>query len=88
MTEPIQFQTDLYRRNAVDSAAVEYRRRARIEVLEPGPHVIASLDLLARGKDDRALLNGFSDDLFSATARQTGSAPAESRSADDESDPL
>lgn len=75
MPEPIQFHTDLYRRDAVVSAAEKYRRRARIEVAESGSHLIASLEPLGRDQDGQALLDEFCNEVFSATARQMRAAP-------------
>ncbi len=102
MPEPIRFHTDLYRRDAVELAAAKYGSRANILVAESGPHVVVSLDTLARepgsGEESagtagdaqraeadsglRALLDEFCNEVFSATARQMRSAPAEARSAE------
>jgi ferredoxin len=84
MPEPIaiQFHTDLYRREAVESAAVSYSGRARIEVVESGPHVVASLEPLSRDEDRESLVDEFCNDVFSATARQMRNAPVEARAAE------
>src|SRR5262245_57075598 len=82
MPESIQFHAELYRRDAVESAAEKYSRRARIEVAESGPHVIASLEPLAQDQDRQALRDEFCNDVFSATARQMRCAPAEPRPAE------
>ncbi len=90
MPEPIQFHTDLYRRDAVELAAGKYSRRARIVVAESGPHVVVSLEPLARDpgsdagqeSDLQELVDELCNEVFSATARQMRSAPAEARSAE------
>ena len=90
MPEPIAFHTDLYRREAVESAAVKYGPRASIVVAENGPNVVVSLEPLARDpagrsedeRDRRVLLDEFCNEVFSATARQMRTAPAEERSAE------
>lgn len=82
MPESIPFHTDLYRRDAVEAAAVKYRHRARIDVAESGSHVVASLEPLVGEEDRQSLVNEFSNDVFSETARQMRDATAEARSED------
>ena len=82
MPEPIQFHTDLYRRDAVVSAVEKYSRRARIEVAESGTHLIASLEPLGRDQDRQTLLDEFCNEVFSATAQQMRSTPGEARAAE------
>jgi hypothetical protein len=43
MPESVHFHADLYRREAIESAAKSYARRARIEIEEAGPHVVVHL---------------------------------------------
>lgn len=74
MPEPIQFHTDLYRRDAVESAAEKYSRRARIELAVSGEHLVAHLEPLGRDQDGQALLDEFCNEAFSATARQMRAA--------------
>ncbi len=82
MTDPIQFHTDLYRRDAVESAAVKYRGRARIDIAESGPHLVARIEPLARDEDRQSLVDEFCNDVFSATATQMRNAPAEAQAAE------
>ena len=82
MPEPIQFHTDLYRRDAVVSAVEKYSRRARIEVAESGTHLIASLEPLGHDQDRQTLLDEFCNEVFSATAQQMRSTPGEARAAE------
>lgn len=82
MPEPIQFHSDLYRRDAVEAAAAKYSRRARIAVAESGSHVVATLEPLAGGQDERALLEEFCNEVFSATAQQMRNGPGEARAAE------
>ncbi len=86
MPEPIQFHTDLYRRDAVEAVAVKYSHRARIDVSESGSHVVANLEPLVRDEDRRSLADEFCNDAFSATARQMRNAPAETQSAEPDQD--
>ena len=51
MSETIHFHSDLYRRDALEHAAEKARQRARIELADLGPHVVASLEPLAQGGD-------------------------------------
>jgi ferredoxin len=89
MPDPIaiEFHTELYRRDAVDSAAESYSGRARIDVAESGPLVVASLQPLAPDEDGQSLADEFCNDVFSATARQMRNAPAETRSAEPDDGP-
>ena len=80
---PIQFHTDLYRRDAVESAAVKYRGRARIDIAESGPHLVARIEPLARDEDRQSLVDEFCNDVFSATATQMRNASAEAPEPDD-----
>ncbi len=82
MSEPIQFHTDLYRRDAVESAVAKYRHRARIEIAESGAHVVAVVRALLDEEERRSLLDEFCNEVFSVTVRQMRSAPAEGRSAE------
>ncbi len=69
MTEPIHFHTDLYRRDAVETAAQKYVDRARIEIAEAWPNIIAHLEPLSR-EDMQTLRDEFCNEAFSATARR------------------
>src|SRR5205823_6565032 len=51
MPEPIHFHTDLYRREAVQSAAEKYGRKARIALAESNGHIIAQVEPAARISD-------------------------------------
>jgi 2Fe-2S type ferredoxin len=44
MPEPIHFHTDLYRREAVQSAAEKYVRKARIALADSNGHIVARLE--------------------------------------------
>lgn len=82
MPDPIHFHTDLYRREAVESAAEKYRRRARIELAHAGPHVVANLEPLASDQDWQALQDEFCNEAFSDTARRMRGGAGEGRAAD------
>jgi len=69
MTEPIHFHTDLYRRDALEAIAEQYRVRARVELSDAGTHVIAHVEPLARSGAD-AMRDEFCNEAFSATARK------------------
>lgn len=84
MPEQIQFHTDLYRRDALESAAKKYSGRARIGLAQSGPYVIASVEPLARDDSRQSLLDEFCNDVFSATARRMRSMPSQARSAERE----
>ena len=51
MPEPIHFHTDLYRREAVQSAAEKYARKARIALGESNGHIIAQVEPTAPMSD-------------------------------------
>src|ERR1043166_5517169 len=51
MPEPIHFHTDLYRREAVQSAAEKYGRKARIALGESNGHIIAQVEPTAPMSD-------------------------------------
>lgn len=51
MPEPIHFHTDLYRREAVQSAAEKYARKARIALAESNGHIVAELEPVATMSD-------------------------------------
>jgi 2Fe-2S type ferredoxin len=70
MAEPIHFHTDLYRREAVESAAQKYRRKARIELAQSGAHLVAHLEPLAIDQDSQLLHDEFCNEAFSDTARR------------------
>ena len=70
MAEPIHFHTDLYRREAVESAARKYSRRAHIELAQTGAHVVARLEPLGHEQDWQALHDEFCNEAFSDTARR------------------
>ncbi|MFN8643457.1 MAG: 2Fe-2S iron-sulfur cluster-binding protein [Candidatus Binatia bacterium] len=82
MPDPIQFDTDLYRRDAVVSAAEKFSRRARVEVAESGSHLIARLEPLDGGGDPQSLRDEFCNEVFSATAQQMRGTPAAGRAAE------
>jgi hypothetical protein len=44
MPEPIRFHTDLYRREAVQSAAEKYARKARIALAESNGDIVAQIE--------------------------------------------
>jgi ferredoxin len=69
MPEPIHFHTDLYRREALEAAAEKYRRQAHIELTESGADVVARLQPLGSQSDSTSLRDEFSNEVFSATAR-------------------
>ncbi|MEO8601929.1 MAG: 2Fe-2S iron-sulfur cluster-binding protein [bacterium] len=73
MTDPIHFHTDLYRRDALELIAEQYRMRAHVELSEAGAHVVAHLEPLAR-HDAEALRDEFCNEAFSATARKLRAA--------------
>src|SRR5205085_9325808 len=51
MPEPIRFHTDLYRREAVQSAAEKYVRKARIALADSNGHIVAQLEPVAPMSD-------------------------------------
>src|SRR5678809_431227 len=51
MPEPIRFHTDLYRREAVQSAAEKYARKARIALAESNGDVVARIEPAAPMSD-------------------------------------
>jgi len=69
MIEPIHFDTDLFRRDALESAAQKFHRKARIELDDAGSRVVAHLQPLAND-DEQELRDDFCTEAFSATARQ------------------
>jgi ferredoxin len=70
MTEPIQFHTDLYRRDALEQVAEKFQRQARVELAESGAHLVARLEPLRKEEDLQALRDEFCNEAFSATARR------------------
>jgi ferredoxin len=70
MIEPVHFHTDLYRRDALESAAEKYRHRLRVELAESGPEVLARFESLAPGADLQALLDEFCTEAFSTTVKR------------------
>jgi ferredoxin len=69
MSEPIQFHTDLYRREALEAAAEKYGGRARIELAECGTHVAVRFEPVQQNGDSPDLADEFCNEVFSATAR-------------------
>ena len=51
MPEPIHFHTDLYRREAVQSAAEKYGRKARIALADSNGHIVARIEPAAQMSD-------------------------------------
>ena len=72
MPEPIHFHSDLYRREALQSAAQKFAGKARIELAESNGHIVARLDPLAPMSDAEAreLLNEFCTEALSLTVRR------------------
>jgi 2Fe-2S type ferredoxin len=68
MTESIEFHTDLYRRDALERVAADYRDRADIDLADRGAHVEARL-VVAADADAARLRDEFCTAAFSATAR-------------------
>jgi ferredoxin len=79
MSESIHFHTDLYGREALESAARKFQDRARIELAQDGAHVVARFEPLAEGGDADALRDEFCNDAFSVTARNLRDLDAEGR---------
>src|SRR5689334_3846517 len=49
--EPIHFHTDLYRRDAIQSAAEKYARKARVVLADSNGHIVAQLEPAAPMSD-------------------------------------
>ncbi len=79
MSGAVHFHTDLYRRDALQSAVEKYSDRLRVELDDDGAHVVARVENL--GDDERAFAE-FCNEVFSETARRlrdggaTATAPA------------
>src|SRR5262245_31573693 len=69
MTESIEFHTDLYRRDALELVAQQYRDRACIELADSGPYVVARVEPVGADGTAQALCDEFRTEAFSATAR-------------------
>ena len=72
MLEPIHFHSDLYRREALQSAAHKFAGKARIELAESNGHIVARLDPLAPMSDAEAreLRDEFCTEALSLTVRR------------------
>jgi len=72
MLDPVQFHTDLYRRDAVQSAAAKYGGEAAVEFVDAGAHIIAQVRPLAPISEEhlRALCDEFCNEALSATVRK------------------
>lgn len=70
MSEPVRFHTDLYRRDALESAAQKYGRALRVELTDAGADVLARFEAVEPGDDLQALLDEFCTEAFSATAKR------------------
>ncbi|MGH7786959.1 MAG: hypothetical protein ACRERC_08845, partial [Candidatus Binatia bacterium] len=68
MRESIHFHAELYRRDALELVAEEYRVKARIELADAGPHVVAHVEPLADAAP--GLFDEFCNAAFSLTARR------------------
>src|SRR5881397_3823209 len=67
MPESVHFDADLYRREAIESAAAKYVRRARIDIEEAGANVIARVESVHAGSDARRLVDEFCTEVLSIT---------------------
>lgn len=76
MSESLEFHTDLYRRDALESVAERYRSKASIDLVESGAFLVARLE--PRGGDAalETLCDEFRTEAFSATARTLRDGPA------------
>lgn len=70
MSEPVHFHTDLYRRDALESAAEKYRHSLRVDLAESGAEVVARFEALAPGANLQTLLDEFCTEAFSTTAKR------------------
>ena len=71
MPESVTFHADLYRREAIECAAEKHLRRARIDIEEAGPHVIARVESLDAGAHDaRCIVDEFCTEALSNTVKQ------------------
>src|SRR6187455_508203 len=70
MSEPVHFHTDLYRRDALESAAEKYRHTLRVDLAESGAEVVARFEALAPGANLQTLLDEFCTEAFSTTAKR------------------
>jgi ferredoxin len=79
MPEPIHFHSDLYRRDAVASAARKYHTQARVDLADSGTLIVAELAPVAPMADDewRALRDEFCNEALSATAQTLRNLPAD-----------
>jgi ferredoxin len=71
MSEPIQFHTDLYRRDALERAAEKYRHQARIELAESGSVIVARVEPLGPTAETngQVVRYEFCTEALSATVR-------------------
>ena len=67
MPEPIRFHTDLYRREAVQSAAEKYLRKARIALAESNGDIVAEIEPAAPMSDTE--LSDLHGDFMRAASR-------------------
>ncbi|HYD49229.1 MAG TPA: 2Fe-2S iron-sulfur cluster-binding protein [Terriglobales bacterium] len=81
MTESIEFHTELYRRDAVETAVRKYQGQAQISLAQSGAHLVASL-AAAGGSDLQALRDALCNEAFSATVRGLRSQHAEAGKAE------
>ena len=83
--EPIHFHSDLYRREALQSAAAKLAARARVELAESNGHMVAHLEPLAAMSDAEAreLGDELCTEALSLTVRRLREAgvPDDARSA-------
>jgi len=72
MTEAIHFHSDLYRREALQSAGKKFGAQARIELAESNGHIVVSLEPLVPMSDAeaRALRDAFCTEALSCTVRE------------------
>jgi ferredoxin len=72
MAEGIHFHSDLYRREALQSAGKKFAGRARVEIAESNGHIVVSLEPLVptSDADARALRDAFCTEALSCTVRQ------------------
>jgi ferredoxin len=70
MTEPIHFNTDLYRRDALELAAEKYQGKACVELADSGADVVVRLEPRIQDGDSQALRDEFCTEAFSATVKR------------------
>ena len=71
MPEPVHFDADLYRREALEFAVEKYKRQARVELAVSGAHIVARLEPLEAlaEEDSQTLRDEFCNAALSATVQ-------------------